>query len=57
MIDTTKTIGTPATYAQEKIRNLLAERKITNITNLEKAIFSLEYLGQLHNEGLPLIFK
>ena len=57
MIDTTKTIGTPATYAQQKIRNLLAEGKITNITNLEKAIFSLEYLGQLHNEGLPLIFK
>jgi len=57
MIDTTKTIGTPATYTDEKIRNLLAEGKITNTTNLEKAIFSLEYLGQLHNEGLPLIFK
>ncbi len=57
MIDTTKTIGTPTTFDQVKIRNLLSKGTITNITNLEKAIFSLEYLGQLHEEGLEFIFK
>ena len=57
MIDTSKTIGKPETYNQRKIRRLLSEGTITNITNLEKAILSLEYLGQLHKEGLDILLK
>ena len=30
---------------------------INNVSNLEKAIFALEYLGQLQDVGLDFIFK
>jgi hypothetical protein len=57
MIDTSKTIGTKKTFEPENIRGLLSKGVITNITNLERAIFCLEYVGQLQAEGLDLIFK
>jgi len=57
MIDTTKTIGTKSTYDPKEINSLLSKGVIRNIPNLEKAILSLEYLGQLVEEGLDLIFK
>ena len=57
MIDTSKTIGTEETFEPKKISGLLSQGIITNITNLEKAIFCLEYVGQLQAEGLDLIFK
>lgn len=57
MIDTTKTVGTAASFDSEKIRSLLSKGVINNVANLEKAIFSLEYLGQLQREGLDFIFK
>jgi len=57
MIDTTKTVGTADTFDQGKISALLSQGVINNISNLEKAIFSLEYLGQLVKEGLDLVFK
>ena len=45
MIDTTKTVGTAATFDPDRIHALLSQGAINNISNLEKAIFSLEYLG------------
>ncbi|MDH7564823.1 MAG: nucleotidyl transferase AbiEii/AbiGii toxin family protein [Candidatus Bathyarchaeota archaeon] len=57
MINTTKTVGTKETFNPERIHDLLSQAVITNITNLEKAIFCLEYVGQLQEEGLDLIFK
>ena len=57
MIDTTKTIGTAATFDSAKVSGLLSTGVINNIGNLEKAIFSLEYLGQLRKAGLDFIFK
>ena len=57
MIDTTKTIGTAKTFNQGKIKSLLSKGTIASIPNIEKAIFCLEYLGQLQEEGLNLIFK
>ncbi|MBM5806078.1 MAG: nucleotidyl transferase AbiEii/AbiGii toxin family protein, partial [Candidatus Verstraetearchaeota archaeon] len=57
MIDTSKTIGTEETFKPENIRGLLSKGVIINITNLERAIFCLEYVGQLQAEGLDLIFK
>jgi hypothetical protein len=57
MIDTTQTVGTAATFDPEKIKELFSKGAINNIANLEKAIFSLEYLGQLQKEGLDFIFK
>lgn len=57
MIDTTKTVGTAASFDPEKIKALLSQGVINNVANLEKAIFSLEYLGQLQREGIDFIFK
>ncbi len=57
MINTTKAVGTKETFDPERMHNLLSQTVITNITNLEKAIFCLEYVGQLQEEGLDLIFK
>ena len=57
MINTTKTVGTKETFNPERIHDLLSQTVITNITNLEKAIFCLEYAGQLQEEELDLIFK
>jgi len=57
VINTTKTVGTRETFNSERIRDLLSQAVIVNITNLEKAIFCLEYVGQLQEEGLDLIFK
>jgi len=56
MIDTTKTIGTTETFDKEKISSLLAKGFVNSLTNLEKAIFCLEYLGQLQEAGLDLMF-
>jgi len=57
VIDTTKTIGTTATFDSAKINGLLSTGLINNVANLERAIFSLEYLGQLQKEGLDFVFK
>lgn len=57
MIDTTKTIGSAESFDAAKINGLLSTGLINNIANLEKAIFSLEYLGQLQKEGLDFVFK
>jgi hypothetical protein len=57
MIDTAKTIGTKSTYNPKEISSFLSEGVIRSIPNLERAILSLEYLGQLVEEGLDLIFK
>ena len=57
MIDTSKTVGSAETFDPEKINALLSQGVINNVANLEKAIFSLEYLGQLQEEGLDFIFK
>ncbi|NLE04787.1 MAG: nucleotidyl transferase AbiEii/AbiGii toxin family protein [Crenarchaeota archaeon] len=57
VIDTTKTVGTTTTFDSAKINGLLSTGLINNVTNLERAIFSLEYLGQLQKEGLDFVFK
>ena len=57
MTITNKTVGTKETFDPSKIRSLLSRGAITNIANLEKAIFCLEYVGQLQEEGLNFIFK
>ena len=51
------TIGTTETFDPERIKRLLNKGIVSSIPNLEKAIFALEYLGQLQKEGLDLIFK
>lgn len=57
MINTAKTIGTAETFDTAKINGLLSKGLINNVANLERAIFSLEYLGQLQKEGLNFVFK
>ncbi len=50
-------LGKPENYDKEKIKNLLETRKLSSIANLEKAIFALEYIAQLKEEGFDFIFK
>lgn len=57
MIDTTRTVGTAETFDPKKVASLFSEGAIRSIPSLEKAIFCLEYIGQLQEEGLDLIFK
>jgi hypothetical protein len=57
VINIKKTVGSAATFDPVQINELLNSGVINNIANLEKAIFSLEYLGQLQKEGLDFIFK
>lgn len=57
MILANKTVGTRETFDPNKIRELLSKGIVTSIANLEKAIFCLEYVGQLQEEGLDFIFK
>ena len=57
MINTAKTMGTATTFDPARINALLSSGVVNNAANLEKAIFSLEYLGQLRKEGLDFIFK
>lgn len=57
MINTTKAVGAKETFDSKRIQSLLSQGVITNITNLEKAIFCLEYAGQLQEEGSDLILK
>lgn len=57
MIDLRKTVGTAGTFDPERIRSLLSQGAIENVANLEKAIFCLEYVAQLQEEGLDFIFK
>ena len=57
MIDTTKTVGTAETFDPARIKALVSQGVINNVGNLEKAILSLEYLGQLQEEGVDLVFK
>lgn len=57
MIDTTKTIGTPITFDPQRIKKFQSKGVINSISTLERAIFCLEYLGQLQEEELDLIFK
>ena len=57
MIDTTKTVGNSETFEPKKIQELLCKGVVNNVSNLEKALFSLEYLGQLKRAGLDFVFK
>lgn len=57
LIDINKAIGTRETYIPEEIKSYAYKKAITSIATLEKAIFCLEYLGQLQKEGLAFIFK
>ena len=50
-------LGHPKNYDPETVTNLLQTNKIRSIANLEKAIFSLEYIAQLKKTGLDFIFK
>lgn len=57
MIDISKTVGAKDTFDPKLIKSYAEKQQVTSIATLEKAILCLEYLGQLNNEGLDLIFK
>jgi hypothetical protein len=57
VIDTAKTEGAAGSFDPSKINGLLSAGRINSVVNLEKAIFSLEYLAQLQKGGLDFVFK
>ena len=50
-----KYLGKPENYDPEQVKELVNTRKISSIANLEKAIFALEYVAQLQEEGLDFV--
>lgn len=52
-----KYLGNPENYDPEHVTELINNRKISSVANLEKAIFALEYVAQLQYEGLDFVFK
>ena len=57
MINTAKTIGTAKTFDSAHINELLTKGVINNLANLEKAMFSLEYLGSTTERGTGFCFQ
>ncbi|MGV9103459.1 MAG: nucleotidyl transferase AbiEii/AbiGii toxin family protein [Candidatus Thorarchaeota archaeon] len=57
MIDTSKTVGSSETFDAKRIHEFVSQGIVANLSNLEKAIFCLEYVGQLQKEGLDFVFK
>jgi len=50
-------LGKQENYDPEHVNELINNRKISSVANLEKAIFALEYVAQLQDEGLDFVFK
>lgn len=51
MIDRSRLLGNPEAFQPEYLLGLLSRGVINSISNLEKAIFSLEYVAQLYDVG------
>ncbi|MFP3952472.1 MAG: nucleotidyl transferase AbiEii/AbiGii toxin family protein [Candidatus Bathyarchaeia archaeon] len=52
-----KFIGRPRCFTREYIERKRVEKGLTSLANLEKALFALEYVGQLEESGLSFVFK
>lgn len=50
-------IGDKKCFSPENLKKIVEEKKLTSIANLERALFALEYVGQLWDNGLDLVFK
>jgi hypothetical protein len=50
-------IGDHKCFTPENLKKIVDEKQLTSIANLEKALFALEYVGQLWNNGVDLVFK
>lgn len=52
-----KFIGKREYFTPEKVKKIVDEKKLTSIANLERSLFSLEYVGQLWESGAEIMFK
>jgi hypothetical protein len=52
-----KFLGKPECFSEDRLRNIVKEKELTSISNIEKALFALEYVGQLWESGVELVFK
>ena len=50
-------LGRKECFSPDNIKKIAVEKKLTSIANIERALFALEYIGQLWNNGLDLVFK
>ncbi len=57
MTDEAAWVGNPENFSPSHVESLLSKGLVGSAVNLEKAIFSLEYVAQLKNAGLDFIFK
>jgi hypothetical protein len=52
-----KFLGKSTCFNPETIREIVDGKSLTSIANLERALCSLEYVGQLCDSGVDLVFK
>ena len=52
-----KFLGKSTCFNPETIREIVEGKSLTSIANLERALCSLEYVGQLWDSGVDLVFK
>lgn len=52
-----KFLGRPECFSEESLRRIAKEKNLTSVSNIEKALFALEYVGQLWKSEVDLVFK
>lgn len=57
MRDEAAWVGSPENFTHTHVESLYSEGLVSSKVNLEKAIFSLEYVAQLQDAGLDFMFK
>lgn len=52
-----KFLGKSECFKEDRLRQIVKEKELTSTSNIEKALFALEYVGQLWDSGVDLVFK
>jgi len=52
-----KFLGKSECFSENHLRQIVKDKELTSISNIEKALFALEYVGQLWESGVDLVFK
>jgi len=52
-----KFLGKSECFSKDHLKQIVKDKGLTSISNIEKALFALEYIGQLWESGVDLVFK
>ena len=50
-------LGDPKCFTEDRVKRVVKEKNLTSLSNIEKALFALEYVGQLWESGVDFVFK